>query len=44
MHDVHRELEIRHDRTLKELYASQVQLKKAEEDGAAKSKELITVM
>ena len=43
MHDVHRELEIRHDRTIKELYTSQQELKKAEEYADQKSKELIDV-
>ena len=37
MHDNHRELEIRHERTLKELYAAQQSLKKAEDEARVKS-------
>ena len=43
MHDTHRELEIRHDRTLKELYSAQMELQKVEEDASLKSVELIDV-
>ena len=43
MHDTHRELEIRHDRTLKELRAVQMDLKEAEELAAVKSAGLIVI-
>lgn len=43
MHDTHRELEIRFDRTTKELYASQVELQKMETLASNKSTELIDV-
>ena len=36
MHDTHRELQIRHDRTLKELLASHMQLKEFEDEAKVK--------
>ena len=43
MHDTHRELQIRHDRTLKELYQANADLKNAEIVAEAKQKELIII-
>ena len=41
MHDTHRELQIRHERTLKELRQVQYQLKEAEDEAKLKSLELV---
>ena len=43
MHDTHRELEIRHDRTLKELRVVQMELKESEDIASVKSNELIDI-
>ena len=43
MHDTHRELEIRHDRTLVELRMAQQQLKESEDEAKVKSTELVTI-
>ena len=43
MHDTHRELQIRHDRTLKELLAAHMENKEFEENAKIKQQELIDI-
>ena len=43
MHDTHRELEIRHDRTIKELRAAQKELRESIDDSKVKAEELIAI-
>ena len=43
MHDTHRELEIRHERTVKEHRAAQQQLKEAEDEAKEKAAELVAL-